>query len=1002
VRPEPRLIGQRFGPYELRDWVASGGMGSVYRAVRVDDFEQEVAVKVVRQALDDADAARRFATERQLLAGLSHPNIARLLDGGTTAEGLPYFVMEFIRGLPIDRHCDRAQLTTRDRVHLLEAVCQAVACTHEQGIIHRDLKPSNVLVTQDGVPKLLDFGLAKWVADDSGATRTGQVLGTPSYMAPEQALGKARDVTERADVYSLGAILYELLTGRPPFKGSTWRETLEQVCTEEPVAPRRLQPKLPRDLDTICLKCLQKDPARRYASARQLGEDLDRFLRGEPILARPAGRIERLGRWCRRNPGVASLTALVVLLLVGGTVAASVAALAFRRAAEQERFLSGTLQQTNEELASALYTRSIAVAERELSLRRDIAYAEELLEGCPAPLRGWEWHHLRRLLDGPTSVLKGHTAGIWSVACCPGRRLLASGSIDGTVRLWDADKEILSRTLPGSFLYPVICVAFSPDGKRLVAGGVAPNLLQPQSSTGVVKVWEVESGRLLRTYPAHPGLVAGVAFSPDGRTVASAGFGDVVHLWDADTGATKQVLRGHSNWVNRPAFRPDGALLATPSMDGTVKVWDVATGRELGTLRGHDGPVRDAEFSRDGRLLATAGMDGTVKVWDVPSGKATLTFVGHSMSALTVAFSPDGKRLASGGFDKTVKVWDVAAGKEAITLRGHTDFITSVAFSDDGYLLASVSFDKTVRLWDATPRRAGGAAARVLRGHSERVNAVVVSPVGKYLASSSWDRTVRLWDRGSGKEVRALRGHESSVWGLAFRPDGRVLASASWDRTVRLWDVASGREVRVLAGHGTGVYAVAFHPDGKRLAAGCLDGVVRIWDTEAGSEVRSVRAHLALAYAVAFTPDGRTMATGGSDRTVKLWETETWQVRQTLRHEMSVHGLAFRSDGKVIASASWDQSVKLWDVATGKLTQTLRGHTDRVYAVAFDRSGDYLASAGEDKAVRVWDLKTGREAVPPRLHRGIVWGVAFYPDGKRLASACWYPRAGVAVWRALP
>ncbi len=317
-RTEQSFVGQRLGPFVIQAWIASGGMGSVYRAVRIDDYTQIVAIKILRGVLASDELLRRFHTERQVLANLSHPHIARLLDGGTTADGLPYLVMEYIDGVPIDRYSDLKQLPLGERVELLLPIGDAVAYAHAQGVIHRDLKPGNILVTAEGAAKLTDFGLAKYRDAGYDQTQAGQILGTPSYMAPEQASADGRPVTSAADVYALGAILYELLTGRPPFKGVTLRDTLEQVCSEEPVPPRRLQPTVPRDLDTICLKCLEKDPLQRYQSIAALTQDLRRFLAGEPIQARPVGQAERLYRWCRRNPTVASLGLSLLLVLILG------------------------------------------------------------------------------------------------------------------------------------------------------------------------------------------------------------------------------------------------------------------------------------------------------------------------------------------------------------------------------------------------------------------------------------------------------------------------------------------------------------------------------------------------------------------------------------------------------------------------------------------------------------------------------------------------------------
>jgi serine/threonine protein kinase/tetratricopeptide (TPR) repeat protein len=369
--PAAALVGRRVGPYEIRERVGGGGMGDVYRAARVDDYRQEVALKVIKRGLDTEEARQRFRTERQVLADLQHPGIARLLDGGTTDDGLPYLVLEYIAGLPIDRHCDAGQLDVRARLQLLHTVCLAVQYAHDHHVIHRDLKPANVLLSLGGrsengasrslapfseraleglMPKITDFGLAKYAAEDAGQTQTGAVLGTPSYMAPEQAAGRVHEVCPASDVYALGAILYELLTGRPPFKGTSLRDTLEQVCSHEPVPPRQLQPALPRDLDTICLKCLQKEPGKRYPTAAALADDLKRFLNGEPIHARPVGRVERLGRWCRRNPRVAGLL-LVLAVVIGAGFTGVTGLWLLARAEKQEANRQRQRAEDNEKVA---------------------------------------------------------------------------------------------------------------------------------------------------------------------------------------------------------------------------------------------------------------------------------------------------------------------------------------------------------------------------------------------------------------------------------------------------------------------------------------------------------------------------------------------------------------------------------------------------------------------------------------------------------------------------
>jgi hypothetical protein len=586
--PEPApaspVIGRRIGPYQVQRLLGSGGMGTVYLAARVDEFRQQVALKLIRAGHDTDELVRRFRLERQVLAGLAHPHIARLLDGGTTDDGLPYFVMEYIDGLPIDRYCDRHHLSTRDRLRLLRSVCDAIHHAHQHTVVHRDLKPGNILVTAEGTAKVVDFGLAKLigepgalatavppVAEAPGSparTQTGAVLGTPSYMAPEQASGKVKHVGPAVDVYALGAILYELLTGRPPFRADTPLDTIMQVLNEQPVPPSRLHPRLARDLETICLKCLQKDPARRYPSPQALADDLGRFLEGVPIKARPVGRIERAWRWCRRYPAGASLIALLALLLVAAAVGATLVA-------RMEQRLRTAAEEANQQLETSLHAQGLVVAERELALRQDVARAEELLAQVPPPERSWKWHYLHRLLDGDRPFLRGHKSGVWSVAFSPDGRWLVSASIDGTVGVWDSatgrrvrtldSVPALARALPGA-TFPLMAVAYSPDGRWVTAGGLS------FPSPGAVHVWDTKSWTLIRSYLGHNSLVCGVAFSPDSREIASASYDHSIHIWTRATGRRRLRLTGHTDWVNRPAFSPDGRRLASAGMDGAVKI----------------------------------------------------------------------------------------------------------------------------------------------------------------------------------------------------------------------------------------------------------------------------------------------------------------------------------------------------------------------------------------------------------------------------------------------
>ena len=506
----------------------------------------------------------------------------------------------------------------------------------------------------------------------------------------------------------------------------------------------------------------------------------------------------------------------------------------------------------------------------------------------------------------------------------------------------------------------VHAVAFSPDGRQLASA----------AGDGTVRLWDPATGAAQATLTGHDGRVFAVAFSPDGRQLASAGEDGTVRLWDPATGAAQAILTGHALGVDAVAFSPDGRQLASAGADGTVRLWDPATGAAQATLTGHDGSVEAVAFSPDGRQLASAGADGTVRLWDPATGAAQAILTGHALGVDAVAFSPDGRQLASAGADGTVRLWDPATGAAQATLTGHDGSVEAVAFSPDGRQLASAGADGTVRLWDP----ATGAAQAILTGHALGVDAVAFSPDGRQLASAAKDETVRLWDPATGAGQATLTG---LVLAVAFSPDGRQLASAAADGAVRLWDPATGNGRATLTGVGL-VFAVAFSPDGRQLASAGEDETVRLWDPATGAVQATLTGHDGRVFAVAFSPDGRQLATAGEDETVRLWDPATGAVQATLTgHDGRVFAVAFSPDGRQLATAGEDRTVRLWDPATGAAQATLTGHDATVFAVAFSPDGRQLATAGGDWTVRLWDGKAAGALSLLRLDAPIpvlAWG----------------------------
>ncbi len=966
--PVDNLIGTKIFSYQITKILGKGGMGTVYLANRIDDFKKEVAIKVIPPFANSKANKDNFRRERQILARLEHPNIARILDGGTTENGIPFLVMEYVNGIPLNEFCEK--LSIRERLILFQDVCNAVGYAHSNLIVHRDLKPTNILVTPNGTVKLLDFGIAKLLQADEfefsgNITFTGNAL-TPEYASPEQINGE--NITIASDVYSLGVVLYEILTGSKPhdFKGKSLTNILQIVSNNEPKSPN-----ISSEIDSIVLKTLSKSPTSRYHTAEDLQTDISNYLNNLPVSARPNTFFYQFEKTIRRNKLQTAIITLVLFLLIGWLATAIWQANSAKMLANENRKAAYSAEMI---LGANEYENTNLNRVNELVQKYMPAEGEE-------DLRGFEWYFLKNLLN-PNSKITSfiHTDEVWNLDFSPDGKLLTTVTNDNLVRTWNVEKG--ETTSPNIEFKGAWKCAYFPDSKRFAVAASA-------ASNPFVKVFEVETGKEILTLSGHTQRIRAVDVSPDGKTIASGSLDGTVRIWNAETGEELRkinfAIKDKSTEINDVSFSKTGEKLAVVGFE-TLSVIDTKSYKQTDTdlIQFADKNVQltgwKIAFSPLEKTIAIGNYYGEVIFLDSDKLSIIKVLRNHQVNVKSLAYSPDGKTLATGSWDRTVKFIDVQSGEVINELKGHFAGIHELAYSPDGKILATASGDFNVNLWNSEQVSKSNAIA------FENSNRAFTNDSKTMIGWYSTNSEISNYDLTTKQKLWSGKGQKTAFC-LDVSAAANQIVFGERDGFITTVNLLNGNELRHIRLSEKSIYSIKYAVDGKRIFAVFEDGFVRAFDSANLREIFSIKAHEGIAKSLVVSPDGKYFASGSVDKLVKVFDANTGNEIYSFKENLKpLYNLNFSMDGSLLVGVGADDIARIWRISDGKLLHELTGMSAGIFAAAFSPDGKRLATASDVGIIRLWDIESGRQVFAFRASQKQISQLQFSTDGKTLIT----------------